>query len=59
MAIADVYDALISERPYKAAMTTDEARHIILAGKGSHFDPVLVDLFETLADRFAAIAGEY
>jgi putative two-component system response regulator len=59
MAIADVYDALISERPYKKAMSTDEARKTIVDGKGTHFDPVLVDLFETLADEFAAIAGEY
>jgi putative two-component system response regulator len=59
MAIADVYDALISERPYKAAMSIAEAEKIIIAGKGSHFDPVLVDLFERLTDEFARIAGEY
>ncbi|MDR3325284.1 MAG: response regulator [Spirochaetaceae bacterium] len=58
MAIADVYDALISERPYKTAMSTDEAKKIIVDGKGTHFDPVLVDIFETLADKFAEIAGE-
>jgi putative two-component system response regulator len=58
MAIADVYDALISERPYKTAMSPDEAEKIIIAGKGTHFDPVLVDLFETLTDEFAAIADE-
>jgi len=45
MAIADVYDALISERPYKKAMTHDEAIKIITEGKGTHFDPVLIDLF--------------
>jgi putative two-component system response regulator len=59
MAVADVYDALISERPYKSAMSADEARKIILDGKGTYFDPVLVDLFETLADKFAQIAQEY
>jgi putative two-component system response regulator len=59
MAIADVYDALISERPYKTAMSTDEARKIIIDGRGTHFDPVLVDLFEILADEFARIAREY
>jgi putative two-component system response regulator len=59
MAIADVYDALISERPYKRAMGTDEAEGIIIAGRGSHFDPVLVDIFEKAADDFARIAREY
>jgi len=45
MAVADVYDALISERPYKKAMTHEEAVKIIIDGKGTHFDPVLIDLF--------------
>lgn len=45
MAIADVYDALVSERPYKKAMTHEEAVKIIIDGKGTHFDPVLIDLF--------------
>jgi putative two-component system response regulator len=59
MAIADVYDALISQRPYKEAMSTDEAERIIIEGKGTHFDPVLVDVFETLAADFAKVAGAY
>jgi len=45
MAIADVYDALISERPYKKTMTHEEAVKIIKDGKGTHFEPVLIDLF--------------
>lgn len=45
MAIADVYDALISTRPYKKAFTHEEARGIIAENAGSHFDPVLVDIF--------------
>jgi len=45
MAVADVYDALISDRPYKKAMTHEEAVKIISEGKGTHFDPVLIDLF--------------
>ncbi|MDR0501965.1 MAG: two-component system response regulator, partial [Treponema sp.] len=45
MAVADVYDALISDRPYKKAMTHEEAIKIISEGKGTHFDPVLIDLF--------------
>jgi putative two-component system response regulator len=56
MAIADVYDALISVRPYKAAFTADEAAQIIVEGSGSHFDPALVDIFISLCKEFASIA---
>ncbi|MDR1950474.1 MAG: response regulator [Spirochaetaceae bacterium] len=52
MAIADVYDALISERPYKKAFSHKEAVDIIAAGRGSHFDPELTDLFLSVADLF-------
>jgi putative two-component system response regulator len=52
MAVADVYDALTSERPYKNAFTHDEALRIIVEGKGAHFDPVLVDLFEQASRSF-------
>jgi putative two-component system response regulator len=52
MAIADVYDALVSERPYKNAFSHDEAVKIILDGRGTHFDPVLVDVFEQTSDAF-------
>jgi response regulator RpfG family c-di-GMP phosphodiesterase len=45
MAIADVYDALISERPYKKAFSREEAVKIIVDGSGTQFDPVLIDLF--------------
>jgi HD-GYP domain-containing protein (c-di-GMP phosphodiesterase class II) len=45
MAIVDVYDALISERPYKKAFTHEEAITIIIEGKGKQFDPILTDLF--------------
>jgi len=45
MAIADVYDALISERPYKKAFSREEAFKIIVDGKGTQFDPLLIDLF--------------
>ena len=51
MAIADVYDALVSERPYKRKFSHAEAVQIILKEKGTHFDPVLVDIFEKLADK--------
>jgi putative two-component system response regulator len=53
MAIADVYDALVSDRPYKKALSHEEAVQIILRGKGTHFDPVLIDVFEQVADQFA------
>lgn len=45
MALADVYDALISQRPYKDAMSHDEAMNIILNDSGKHFDPELVEHF--------------
>jgi putative two-component system response regulator len=56
MAIADVYDALISARPYKKPILPKEAEKIILEGRGSHFDPVLTDVFALVADRFAEIS---
>jgi putative two-component system response regulator len=52
MAIADVYDALTSVRPYKGAFSHEEAVKIILEGRGTHFDPILVDIFESVADKF-------
>lgn len=51
MALVDVYDALVSDRPYKRAFTHEEAVRIIAEGKGSHFDPVLTDLFVASADK--------
>ncbi|MDR1240254.1 MAG: response regulator [Treponema sp.] len=56
MAIADVYDALIAVRPYKQPLAPAEAERIILEGKEKHFDPVLTDLFQDLAPRFALVA---
>jgi putative two-component system response regulator len=55
MAIADVYDALVSERPYKKAFTHEEAVRIIMDGKGTHFDPLLVDVFMRTSNEFNAI----
>lgn len=48
--IADVFDALISRRPYKEPYSYDETMHVIRAGRGNHFDPSLVDAFETIAE---------
>jgi putative two-component system response regulator len=52
MAIADVYDALTSARPYKKAFTHDEAVRIIIEGSGTQFDPVLVELFANVEELF-------
>lgn len=56
MAIADVYDALISERPYKRPVPYDEARKIILDGAETHFDPLLIPIFEEVSEQFESIA---
>lgn len=45
VAVADVFDALTTERPYKAAMDFDEALSCILTERGEHFDPECVDAF--------------
>jgi putative two-component system response regulator len=52
MAIADVYDALTSERPYKKAFSHEEAVNIIVEGRGTHFDPLLIDVFIREAGKF-------
>lgn len=49
MALADVYDALLSKRPYKEPFTYDETLHIISEGRGTQFDPDIVDV--VLANR--------
>jgi putative two-component system response regulator len=59
MALADVYDALTSARPYKVAMTSEAARDIIVAGKGKHFDPTLVEVFLENLDEFVAIGNRF
>jgi putative two-component system response regulator len=59
MAAADVYDALISKRVYKAAMSHDEAIEIMSAGRGTHFDPDIVDAMLAITEEFQAIAVQY
>ena len=56
MSIADVYDALISERPYKKAFTHEEAIGIISEGRGSQFDPDLTDLFISMSSEIKRIS---
>ncbi|MCL2634331.1 MAG: response regulator [Oscillospiraceae bacterium] len=58
MAIADVYDALISERPYKKPFTHEDAVRIISGGKGTHFDPMLVDVFIMHEQAFQKVVSE-
>ena len=55
MAIADVYDALVSDRPYKKAFPHEKAVEIILENKGTQFDPVLTDLFNEINTSFAQV----
>jgi putative two-component system response regulator len=59
MAIADVFDALISPRVYKRRMSFEQAREIIAAGRGAHFDPDVVDAFLHGFAGFVAIAERY
>jgi putative two-component system response regulator len=56
MAIADMYDALVSVRPYKQPLSPMEAKEEIIKGAGNAFDPELVEVFSTLAEEFARIA---
>ena len=55
VAVADVYDALVSKRVYKGAFTHLTARSIILEGKGNHFDPVLVEAFLAVEKQFIEV----
>jgi putative two-component system response regulator len=55
MAIADVFDALISDRPYKKAFTHDEAVRIISDGRGTQFDPVITDMFLEIHNLFEEV----
>ncbi len=59
MALADVYDALISKRVYKPPMSHEEASAIIVKGRGGHFDPDVVDAFVALGNTFRNIALAY
>lgn len=59
MAVADVYDALISKRVYKPAFSHDQAVSIIVEGRGRHFDPDMVDAFLAVAHEFQAIARRF
>lgn len=57
MAIVDVYDALISNRPYKQAIPHNDAIGIIIEGSGTQFDPSMVDIFLKVTDQFDEITS--
>lgn len=59
MALSDVYDALISKRVYKGALTHEEAKNIILNGRGTHFDPDIVDAFVRIESKFIEIMERF
>ena len=59
MALADVFDALVSPRVYKAPVPIDRVRQIIAEGRGTHFDPDLADTFLEGFDAFVAIAQDH
>jgi HD-GYP domain-containing protein (c-di-GMP phosphodiesterase class II) len=59
MALADVYDALISRRVYKPPFPHEKSVFIITEGRGSHFDPDIVDAFLRIQGKFRAIAEQF
>ncbi len=58
MALADVYDALSTERPYKAAFARGKVEEIILEGTGKHFDPRIIEAFVNIKDDFWSIKNQ-
>lgn len=58
MALADVYDALTSKRVYKEAFSHEVASDIIVQGRGTHFDPEIVDAFMQIEEVFRQISEE-
>jgi HD-GYP domain-containing protein (c-di-GMP phosphodiesterase class II) len=59
MSLGDMYDALVSERPYKKAWTHEQAMQEIISKRGTHFDPVIVDCFVSEQDSFREISVTY
>ncbi len=55
VAVADVYDALTSDRVYRPALSHDEATRMIIKSSGTHFDPAIIESFIELVDQFQAI----
>lgn len=59
MALADVYDALSCDRIYRKGLPHEKVYQIIMEGRGTHFDPDIVNAFIELQDEFKEIAGKY
>ncbi len=59
MAIADVYDALVTKRCYKDSFSFKEAEDIIIGGSGTDYNPIIIDAFKALKYRFRDISREY
>ena len=59
MAVADVFDALVSKRVYKPAMPLDQAIDILKKDSGSHFDPKCVEVFLDSLDDVKAVMKKY
>jgi two-component system response regulator RpfG len=59
VAVADVYDALVTERPYKKAWAMQQALDYLIAQKGKHFDPRCVDAFASRLDQVARVQEQY
>lgn len=59
MAVADVYDALISKRCYKEALAHETAAEMIIKAKGTHFEPCIVEVFIKVKDKFEEITNMY
>ena len=58
-AVADVFDALISDRVYRQAFSFDEAVEVLRLGRGTHFEPTVVDAFLDALDDVAAIQHRF
>ncbi len=59
MAVADVFDALMTNRPYKTPMTCEQAYEIVVESSGSHFDPHIVEVFMNVQDEYQDIASKW
>ena len=56
MAVSDVYDALVSDRPYKKAFTHEQAMKIMREESGTHFDPRLLSIIDNITPEFAEVS---
>ena len=59
MAVADVFDALVSRRPYKEGFPVDKAFKILLEESGTHFDPAIIQALLEVRPEFEAIMAKY